>query len=233
VRAAVTDWHLVEPGRLGVAISGGADSLALFRVLGAMSGDIGITLVPLYIDQYGGNRRTVLQEFFGDEFGIRLITASADTTAVAERAIEKGHGPCRVCAPIRARAIGALAERHGIARVALGHHLTDVYATLMMNMLHRGQFDTMRIVTRRRGQDPVIIRPLYFETEAVVKSNSMTEPGGLFDCGMCSIHASERKRVTQFVNESFALHVPAIKYAQNMLKQLNQQAGPLPAAPRP
>lgn len=225
VRGSVEKWHLIEPGPIGVAVSGGADSLTLLRVLLDLADDLRIEPVPIYVDQYGGGRAEQLGAFLEKEFSLSLVSSRVDTLLEAHGAIANGHSPCRVCAPIRAEAISSLATSRNLERVALGHHLTDVQATLLMNLLHRGEVDTMRIMTRRRGQNVRIIRPLYFETEACVKANSPMKSAGIFDCGMCSEHATERLRTTQFVNESFSLHPPTVDIVRRLLKHLNTEAG--------
>jgi tRNA 2-thiocytidine biosynthesis protein TtcA len=217
--------QLLPPGQVGVAISGGADSLTLFRLLWDLADRLEITPVPIFVSQYDANqdgpsRTGVLEHLLRNLFGARLVTIPAETTGPAEQALRHGYAPCRVCAPIRSLAIATVAHELGLTRVALGHHMTDVYATLLMNMLHRADVQTMRPRVRRRGQRVTIVRPLYFQTEAVVKLHTPYEKVGVFDCGMCSTHATERTRISTFVNESFAQHPPTIELTRRLLAEL-------------
>jgi tRNA 2-thiocytidine biosynthesis protein TtcA len=203
--AAIAEFSMLDDvQRLGVAVSGGADSLALLEVLADLQ--LGVQLVPVFVHQYPAQDPARLQELVTSRYALPLEVVHRDTQAAASRAIRLGKAPCRACAPQRAKALGKAAESLGLDSLATGHHLDDVAATLLMNLLHGSCVDTMRPTTRRFGIPVPIVRPLYFSREALVKAASPVQASGVFDCGMCSAHAVERSRVQHFISETFAAH---------------------------
>src|SRR5271167_4995645 len=75
--------------RLGVAVSGGADSVALLRLLENLRNELGITLLVVHFDhmlrgaEADGDATFVSQ--FARARGLELITAREDVNAVAVR----------------------------------------------------------------------------------------------------------------------------------------------------
>ena len=205
--------------RLGVGLSGGADSLALLDALAAL--DLGVELVPVHVHQHAGQKPERLKEYVHEHLGLHTHVFEADTSVVAQAAIAGGKAPCRVCAPIRAERLGKAARTLNLDALALGHHLDDAAATLLMNIFHRGEADTMRPVARRRAHRELpLLRPLLFTTERNVKAAAPTGPGGLFDCGMCSLHAVERARAASFVADTFGRHEPTPHYVADLVEAL-------------
>jgi tRNA 2-thiocytidine biosynthesis protein TtcA len=219
--------------RLGVAVSGGADSLAMLDVLVHLvghRGDSSVELVPFYVKQYEHVDHAAIgldvKRRYEGEISLRVRQASAEEPAA--KLMEAGKAPCRACSAIRATAIAGIAGELGLQSVALGHHLTDAMATLLMNMAHKSEFDTMRPVTVRKRNGKVrIIRPLYDLAETDVKRASPVGLAGLTDCGMCSETADERAMNSRYVNEMIERHPGAAARYRRLLGSL-----PPPSASR-
>lgn len=225
VSGALVRWRmLAKVRRLGVGLSGGADSLALLDALSEL--DLPVELVPLHVHQHPRHQEPqTLANYVEERHGLDLRVISADTSRQARRSIAAGKAPCRVCAPLRARRIGDAARQLRLDAVALGHHLDDAAATLVMNIFHTGSVDTMRPVARRRQHPGIpILRPMLLVSECDVKAASPTAADGLFDCGMCSVHAAERARVSAFVAEMFGIHPPAIDRLASLVASLADDA---------
>jgi tRNA(Ile)-lysidine synthase TilS/MesJ len=95
---------------------------------------------------------------------------------------------------------------------------------LLMNIFHRGDMDTMRPSAHRRQNRRVpIVRPFLLTPETLVKAAAPVSTEGLFDCGMCSVHAVERARVSAFVAQMFGTHGPAADYARQAVEGVLQR----------
>jgi tRNA 2-thiocytidine biosynthesis protein TtcA len=225
---ALGRWRMLAGvRRLAVGVSGGADSLALLSGL-ASTIDPAVEIVAVHINQHPKHQDADrLVEYVTETFGLRTHVVTADTSVEAERMVGLGKAPCRACAPVRARRLGRAAKELNADALALGHHLDDAVATLLMNMFHRGQVETMRPVARRRSHPTVpLLRPMLFVTERAVKAASPVDAAGLFDCGMCTVHAQERARVGRFVAEMFDTHDPAPKFLGDLLASIASGAAP-------
>jgi tRNA 2-thiocytidine biosynthesis protein TtcA len=226
VASVLARWDMLNGvQRLAVGVSGGADSLVLLEVLHKLVGN-DIELLPLHVHQHPQSQdASALKDFIDDRFRLDTSIIEADTSTRVRKVIARGKSPCRACAPIRARRLGDAAREHGVDAVALGHHLDDAVATLLMNIFHRGEMDTMRPVARRRTLPGIpLLRPLLLATEQEVKAASPVGSAGLFDCGVCSVHAQERARVSKFVGEMFGLHLPAARHTASLVEALAKAA---------
>jgi tRNA 2-thiocytidine biosynthesis protein TtcA len=223
VEATLETWQMLRGvTRLGVAVSGGADSYAMLHCLHRVLPPA-IELRPVFIHQYASQSPADLATAIDRDFGLSLDVAHRDTSQVATRQLSAGRGPCRACAPIRAASLSQAAATLQYDAIALGHHLDDVAATLLLNIFHGSRVESMQPVTLRRGTGAKVIRPLYLSTEADVKGHSGIGQGGLFDCGMCSTHSLERNRAQAFVADTFNLH--GSQAVASMREVITQLAG--------
>jgi tRNA 2-thiocytidine biosynthesis protein TtcA len=67
---------------------------------------------------------------------------------------------CYWCSTQRRTELIRYAMANGFNKIALGHHLDDIVETLLMNMLHKGEFSTMLPVLQYDKYPLKIIRPL-------------------------------------------------------------------------
>lgn len=222
VLKTIQKYRLIRDGdKVGVAVSGGGDSLCLLRVLAEInrSAAVQFQIFPVYINQYERRDEIVrLRSYIEENFDLKLTVVTANTVNAAYSLINDGKSPCRVCSKVRADSFVSAARALELTVVALGHHLDDVVATLLMNMAHRGEIDTMRPKTFRRGHGFPTVRPFYFTPEWIVKSYSPNGPEGLFDCGVCSISSSERERNRSFVGDTFRFHPPSVSYYRSIIE---------------
>jgi tRNA(Ile)-lysidine synthase len=141
-----------EPGQALVAVSGGADSVALLDVLNALAKDLGLTLVVAHADHgIASDSRTVgrsvkaLAEQYGVPFELGELSLGPDTSETAAR---------------RARYawLREVQKRRGAKYIVTAHHEDDQIETIVLRGL-RGSAPAglAGIAARGRGG---LVRPL-------------------------------------------------------------------------
>lgn len=187
---AIDEYGLIEKGDvIGVAISGGKDSLLmakLFQLLVRVyKGEIQIKCMvmdPGYKPEVRraleANLKSMAIE--AEIFETRIFDASLEMT-------EPSHSPCFMCAKMRRGALYEKAASLGCNKLALGHHYDDVIETIMMNVLCGGEFKTMLPKIKAQNfENMTLIRPLYLIRELSVSQFIRTAGIEAMNCG-CSI----------------------------------------------
>ena len=134
-----------------VAVSGGADSVALLHLLHALAPPWRLTLHVVHVDH--GLR----PESGADTAFVRDLAARLGVPVEVER-VQVGPGSVEAAArAARYAALEAWAERLGAARIAVGHTLDDQAETVLMRMLDGAGVRGLAAIPPVRGR---IIRPL-------------------------------------------------------------------------
>ncbi len=76
---------------------------------------------------------------------------------------------CYLCARNRKRILFEYAEKHGISKIATGHHLDDIAETTLINLCLRGNFSTMMPVQEFFNGKLKLIRPLCMVRESSIE----------------------------------------------------------------
>lgn len=118
-----------------VAVSGGADSMALLKVLEILSGEYGIRLVSAHLNhgiREDADREEQFVRRFSQERGIEF-----ESKRVHVPELKKGSGKSieEIGREERIRFLMDAAGKYGAQKIALGHHLQDQAETLIMNFL--------------------------------------------------------------------------------------------------
>jgi tRNA(Ile)-lysidine synthase len=159
VLATIERHSMVRPGdRIGVAVSGGADSVALLRLLGEMQAQLGIRLLVLHFNHQLRGTEADQDELFvailAREFGFDFVADRADVAGAARR---NGWNLEDAARRLRYRFFESTASAKGLHRVAVAHTADD-QAETVLGRLFRGTGPT-----GLAGIHPVsgqIIRPL-------------------------------------------------------------------------
>ncbi len=143
-RKTISKYKMITRGeRVGVAVSGGKDSLSLLEVLHGLLQRSDI--VALSVDEgVAGYRDEALEHagFLTQKLGVEHITVSYrelfgfSLDEALDWKEEREVSSCSFCGVLRRRAIDEAAERAKVSVVATAHNLDDYIQTFMMNLLH-------------------------------------------------------------------------------------------------
>ena len=157
--------RLLEPGdRVGVAVSGGPDSVALLRVLLELRDELGIVIAPvLHFNHKLRAADSDADEAFvaalAREHGLEFLREEADTAAQAA-----GEGLEAAARALRLRFFADAMRTHRLDAVATGHTLDDQAETVLMRLIRgagtRGLAAIQPIVRVELPQQARIVRPL-------------------------------------------------------------------------
>lgn len=154
-------YRQIEEGdRIGVAVSGGVDSLTLLHLLTERSKRVPITyeLVALHIHLgFDPEGYRSLEDYLSRR-AYRYRIAVTDIGRIAHSR-ENRENPCWLCSRLRRRRLFEMAHQLGCNKVALAHTRDDIIETLLLNMFYSGEMSTMVPFLPLFGGVLCIIRP--------------------------------------------------------------------------
>ena len=159
-------YQLISEGdRIAVCVSGGKDSMLMAKLFQEIQKHrkVSFELVFLVMDPgYNKENRAMIEEN-ARLLGIPVTFFESKIFDAVDR-IEKN--PCYLCARMRRGYLYSRAKTLGCNKIALGHHYDDVIETVLMGMLHSGQFRTMMPKLRSSNFEGMeLIRPMYLIRE--------------------------------------------------------------------
>ncbi len=166
----IFQYSLFQGGeRVLVGISGGKDSLSLLDLLAAWNrrSPVKVHLYAAHIEMEGFGHRLdteALGNFCRQRevpFHLRKVIVDLDRDQAKDK--------CFLCSWYRRKALFDLAHDLQCAKLALGHHLDDIVATLLMNMAHKGIFAGMAVKLPLFQGALTLVRPLGRLEEAEVR----------------------------------------------------------------
>jgi cytoplasmic tRNA 2-thiolation protein 1 len=222
VRRTIGKHRMVERGdRIGVAVSGGKDSLALLKILHQLSSGGKYELVALTVDEGVAGYRDEAVAHAKDlcaGLGIELFLVSYDDLfgLSLDRALdwkdERGQSSCSICGVFRRRAIDEAAAKAKVDVVATGHNLDDYVQTFVLNLLH-GDVDRLGwldLATKGEGFSTRRVKPFteLYEEEIALYAYLSKIPFQSVSCPY--MHEGLRSEVRDDLNEMEVKH-PGIK----------------------
>ena len=150
VARTISKYRMLRRGeRVGVALSGGKDSLSLLRILHELNGgpisEARGELVALTVDEgVAGYRDEAIEhaKALCDELGVEHVVVSYSglfgfsLDQALDWKDERDLTSCSMCGVFRRRAIDEAAVKANVDVVATAHNLDDYVQTFMMNLLH-------------------------------------------------------------------------------------------------
>ncbi|MEO7190378.1 MAG: tRNA lysidine(34) synthetase TilS [Vicinamibacterales bacterium] len=160
LRRAIRQRHLLDPSdRVAVAVSGGADSMALVRLLMEAAPISAWSVAGIIHVHHGirGDEADADERFvqvFADRFGLRCEVCHVDVPAARRLTRQSLEATAR---RLRYEAFAAAAGRLGATRVATGHTADDQAETVLLRLLRGGSMRGLSGVRATRG---IYVRPL-------------------------------------------------------------------------
>jgi len=220
-RRTISKYKMVGHGeRVGVAVSGGKDSLSLLHIMKELSAHNDWQLIALSVDEgVQGYRDEALAHAKSEAEKLGIETLFVSYKELFGFSLDQALGwdgrdtsSCSFCGVFRRRAIDEAASKAGVAVVATAHNLDDYVQTFIMNLFHGD-------VSRISWLDPSYsdadfpvrrVKPFMEIYEAEVALFAF-ESGIPFQSVSCPyMHEGLRSEVRDYLNEMEAKH-PGMK----------------------
>jgi len=199
IRKALFDFELFENSRgVCVALSGGKDSITLLIMLKSILGR-GFPDLPLKAVHVGGEFScgASVQESY-----LKGICKKLDVPLVIRNSTQKLETlECYRCSRERRKLIFEAADELNASTIAFGHHEDDSIETLLMNLLHKGEFvaNLPKVPMKRYGV--TIIRPMIYVSEKAVVEFAKSNGFARITCQCPVGQNSKRKEVKEIIKE--------------------------------
>ena len=222
---AVNEYGLVQDGdKIAVAISGGKDSLLLYKLFQRLKKDKRRNFEFRAVNLNPGFKKEDLDNFKNNLLKLDIDCEIFDTN-IWKIANEKAKEyPCFLCAKMRRGILYKKVEEYGYNKLALGHHFDDVIETTLINIFYSGSVKTMTPMVDSTSGQLKVIRPLiYVEEKDIIQ---YTKKNGILamNCG-CTIEAgktsSKRKEVKDLLRDLEQKHPGIKKSVFNSMRNIN------------
>lgn len=198
-RKALFEFKMLDNvNKLGIALSGGKDSLSLLFLLKAISGR-GVQELNLHAFHVSGvytcGAGVNLNYLQGicDQLEVPfIIRESKQTLDTLE---------CYSCSRERRRLLFDAAKSVGITTIAFGHHRDDNAQTILMNMLHKAEFCGLLPKIPMHEYGVTIIRPLIYCSEQEITTFAEQNGFRRIMCGCPVGQQSLRKKTNDLLKE--------------------------------
>lgn len=216
-------YSMIRRGdRVGVAVSGGKDSLSLLHVLSELSPRYGLDLVALSVDEgVQGYREEALAHAraLAARLGIEQVIVSYKELYgfSLDQALnwdqERDVSSCSFCGVFRRRAIDEAAAKTDVSVVATAHNLDDYVQTFLMNLLH-GDVGRLGWLDPAYSDESFPVRRVkpfieVYEEEVALFAYVSGIPFQSVSCPY--MHEGLRSEVRDYLNEMEAKH-PGMKH---------------------
>lgn len=197
-RKALLSLNLLDEGeKLGIALSGGKDSLTLLFLLKVILGK-GAPDKKLYALHVSGDfscgpsLTTDYVKKICDNLNVPLLIRHSKQTQETLS--------CYPCSRERRKLLFEMANKENIDSIAFGHHKDDAIETLLLNLLHKGEFAGLLPKVKMHRYGVTIIRPLIYIDEPSILEFAKLHHFHRVSC-QCPIgQSSKRKEVKELLN---------------------------------
>lgn len=197
-RKALYDFEMLEGvEKLAIALSGGKDSLSLLTLLKRILGR-GFPRLDLYAIHVAGKfscGASVSKKY------LEQICNSLEVPLVVRESKQVDKLECYSCSRERRKLIFDAAKEEGCRTVAFGHHRDDSVETLLMNLLHKGEFAANLPKLQMYDYGVTILRPLIYISEADIARFAQQQGFARITCQCPVGQRSKRREVKNLLND--------------------------------
>lgn len=156
----IEERHLLEGvARLGLAVSGGADSMALLEVVPGVCSRVGVECAVLFV-HHGRPGEDEAQELVR-KAAARVGLPFFSRHCPIEDSVRSGVSIENVAREVRLTALAEMAEEGALDTVATAHHADDVAETLLLRMIRGSGLSGLAGIRWRSENGKIrVIRPL-------------------------------------------------------------------------
>jgi len=221
VGRAIARYDMIEDGdRLAVGVSGGADSLALWRMLDERRrrAPVSYRVVGIHIDLgFGAGTGEALAAFAARQgYELHVETTDIGPTAHGE---DNEENPCFLCARLRRKRLFELTVELGCTKLCLGHNQDDIIETALMNMCYIGEVSTMVPRQAFFGGEIVVVRPLAFADKPTIGRYARDHALPVMSSGCPTDGESRRSSIRTMLGELYRSNK---KIRSNLFRSLHR-----------
>lgn len=206
VKKAVRDFSMVEEGdKIAVGLSGGKDSYSLLLLLNELKKQSLVKFELIALTAHNGNKFFEWEKIkgFTEKIGVPFHLEKTEIIDIVKEKLRPSSYPCAFCARLRRAYLYNAAISLGCNKLALGHHLDDAIETVLINFFFQGCLKGMPPKLLAENRKVVLIRPLYYIPEIMIKQLSKEVGYPTIDCA-CFIACDkqgERMEMKKMVEE--------------------------------
>ncbi len=209
---AIADYNLIEDkDRILVAVSGGKDSLSLLKLLNERKkwAPISYELIAIHVETDYKCANSAIIAKLKNFFKKNGISYRFEKIKISGAKDKRARPSCFWCSWNRRKALFLAADRLGCNKVALGHHKDDIIETLLLNIFYHGEFSAMNPAQELFGGKIIIIRPLCYVEEEVLRRFARESKFPVQRCLCPNSETSKRRMMKDFIKkiEKDCLHV--------------------------
>ncbi|MCE5293490.1 MAG: tRNA 2-thiocytidine biosynthesis TtcA family protein [Chlamydiales bacterium] len=198
-RKALFDFGMVEGvTNLGIALSGGKDSLTMLFLLKAISGR---GFPPFKITAINVNGEFTCGAAVGGGY-LENVCKALDVPLITCSSNKKLDDlECYSCSRERRTLLFNAAKEAGCEAIAFGHHRDDNAQTLLMNLFHKGEFAGLLPKLAMREFGITILRPLIYIGEQEIIEFAKMYGFARITCRCPVGQNSVRKKTDALIND--------------------------------
>lgn len=206
VGKAVKEFGMIERGdKIAVGLSGGKDSYSLLHLLCGLRKNSPVKFDIVGLTAHNGSPMFQWEKIKGEaeKLGVSFHLEKTEIMNIVREKLRPDSFACAFCARLRRAALYSAAISLNCNKLALGHHLDDEIETFLMNFFFQGSIKAMPPKLKAENENIVLIRPLYFVPESMLKEYRDEKEFPLTDCG-CYLSCDklgERREMKKLVDE--------------------------------